>query len=76
MELPRSLRSGAYWNEAQVPGWSQALFMGAECGLALSASFQSKTPLWRGCREGVAGYLPLEWVVAYGIARVGKVLSH
>ena len=29
-----------------------------------------------GCREGVAGHLPLEWVATYANRRVGKDLSH
>lgn len=28
-----------------------------------------------GCREGVAGHLPLEWVEPYGNRRVGKDFS-
>ena len=44
-------------------------------GVLLCQRIPKQDAIMPGCREGVAGYLPLEWVATYANRRVGKDLS-
>ena len=55
---------------------SQAPSSGGMKRSCVVSGFQSETAECRGIFEGVAGYLPLEWVVLYERKRQGKAFSN
>lgn len=70
MKLPRSLRSGKR-NGAErsfrFQGWNQAPLPGGQDVVWICQRIPKPDDTLPGCREGVAGHLPLEWVAAYEI---------